>query len=563
MRLLALALALAAAPAAASPHPFAIKFDTADWTKIGLDVAVDPSGLSLEKVTLGGRVFDKVALSEALNFEDEGLPELPTAYRLVAVDPALYYTVDVRYEAPVVLNDILLAPVQRALPDRPVPARFKINDQLYATDMDIGSETVIAYSQVMLAGVAVLPVKITPVHYNPAQRRLTVWTKVHATIRGESKAPSKLSAHRAPLRLRSVTPFQRSQLAHLVENQEQLLAGARSDAAARFLVLTTPDLAPYADRIAAAATKPGVTPTVYVLNTGMTPAALKAFIQGQYNLGGLDSVLLLGDEARLPLYDWGNHIPGDSWYSFLDGTDSYADIGLGRLPAASPAEATLFAAKLEAYARQKSAAVNKDVLLVAHNQEYPGKYTANQESVRSAANPRGLRFSTQYAGTGATNATASQALALAPAIISYRGHGSQTAWYDWDADDRSFGPGELKALPPADDHLSIFWSIACENGALQAADRSFAEEALLLGSPAHPGTGAVAVLASTADSMTEYNDAYNANLFEYLQSERDLSLGNLNALAANREVRDNGGILPQNVMMYILYSHPYLTPPLD
>ncbi len=561
-RLHALAFACFGATCAqASPVTVSIHAD--DWTRIDVDIATDPAALAFDRVALGGRTFDRLRFDEALNLDDVGLPDLPTLYRLVAVDPALYYTVELTLDGGVVFPDVTLAPIQRDLPDRNVPVRFQINDELYRTDMEIGSETLLAMGQATLAGVPVLPLKITPLHYNPAQRRLTVWTKVHATIRGETKDGSPLAAHRAPHRLAAVTPFQRSQIGNLVENYDQLLAGVGAKSAARLLVLTTADLLPAAARIAVAAQRPGISADILTVTAGIAPADLKAQIAASYAQGDLDSVLLLGDEAHLPLYAWGNNTPGDSFYSFLDGDDYYADVGLGRLPAASLAEAELFAAKLEAYSAQKAAGSNKNVLLVAHSEEYPGKYTANQEEVRTAANPRRLAFTKQYAGAGADNPSALAAINAGPAIVAYRGHGSYTDWYSWASNSLSFGAAELHSLAPARDKLAVYLEIACENGGLQNDGRSFAEAALLTGSRAFPGTGAVAVLASTVDSFTTTNDVYNKRLFEYLGSESNLALGNINGLAANRLVRDNGGSVLPNIKMYVLFAHPLVAPPLE
>lgn len=557
LRPIALAL-LCFGASAAEASPISVSIATSDWSRIDVDVVTNPTAIHLETIDLGGRSFARLNLSEGLNLDDIGLPDLPTLYRLVAVDPSLYYTVELTVADNYIIPNVTLAPIQRDLPDRVVPVRFQINEELYRTDTEIGNESVMALNQATLAGVAVLPLKITPLHYNPAQKRLTVWTKIHATIRGEAK--NGMSSRHPPT-LTSVTPFQRSQIANLVANQGSLLKLASKAGSARLLIVTPEDFLADAARVAYAVQKPGFKTELYIVKAGISPPELRAALQRVYQQGGLDSVLLLGDEAHLPPYSWGNGAIGDSYFSFLDGDDYYADIGIGRLPAASASEVRLFGAKLEAYTRQNASGPNKSVLLVAHSEGYPNDYTANQESVRTSANPRGLKFVTQYAGLGATNASVGQALNAGPALVAYRGHGSNTDWHSWAADSQSFGPAQLQALSPADDKLSVYLEIACENGALQLAQRSFAEAALLTGTLEHPGSGAVGVLAATFFSLSAANAIYNQRLFEYMQTEENLSLGNINALAANRIIRDNGGSIPANVKMYILFAHPLTTLP--
>jgi hypothetical protein len=67
----------------------------------------------------------------------------------------------------------------------------------------------------------------------------------------------------------------------------------------------------------------------------------------------------------------------------------------------------------------------------------------------------------------------------------------------------------------------------------------------------------VGALGATEASLTDVNNRYDLNLFKFLQESSDKSLGTINALAANKIVRDNGGSAPINIKMYILFANPF------
>lgn len=552
-----LALAFLSAPALAEVQPFQIVIDNENPDDVRLEVRTDPASLPFEDVVLGGREFTRVSIGEGLNLDDVGLPDLPTLHRLVAHDPERYYEVEVTAEDPLVFQDLLLAPVQQDAPDTGARLPFRMNDELYATDLEIGNETVMLGDAGVLAGVPVLPLKITPIHYNPAQRRLTVWQKVTARIHatGEKRA-------RRPY---SLTSFQASQIRNLVENYGRVLNGARI-ADDHVLIVTTPELEASARTLANVIAQPSgtwsaVIPEVRVVQRGLPSTSIKDVINARFAQGGLDSVVLFGDESQLPLHQWTTSLPGDSFYQFLAGGDWYADVALGRLPVSDAAEAAIIIDKLRTHRAQQAAGwVNKNVLLVAHKELYPDKYTANMERVRAAANPRRLVFSTAYGGAGAMNGGVVDYVSAGQAIVNYRGHGSGTTWSGWASDSSSFGQADVAAFANAGRGLSVFFNVACSNGAIQDASHSLAERLLFHTTPAGEGAGAVGVLAATILSATQTNHKYNEHLFQYLQTDENLRLGNVNALANNRLVRDNGGSIPNNVKMYLLLADPTLTP---
>jgi hypothetical protein len=243
----------------------------------------------------------------------------------------------------------------------------------------------------------------------------------------------------------------------------------------------------------------------------------------------------------------------------VDGDDGLADILIGRVPASTVAEAEAFIQKTSAYEAGLSggASKTKNIMLVAHRENYPGKYTANLEGVRTDPNLKNLEFSVQYGGRGAKNQSVIDLTDENFSVINYRGHGSSQSWSGWGSDGSSFGTTQINSLKNSDTKMAVFFNIACSNGAVQSSSKSMAER-LLWPQGDNPNRGAIAVLAATEPSMTAVNHKYNRHLFSHLQTTPSASVGLVNMLAANQLVRDAGGSVPSNNKMYILFGDPLL-----
>lgn len=548
MRAFFAAAFLVASPGLAAPaHRVTIQSDSP--AELRVDVTLDPGQLATYTTKVDGLRFLSLDLGEGGTLGRPGEPDVPALHRLVAVDPDRRYQVEVTLAGRVTLDDVNLMPVQEDTLDTGERAPFRLNGAAYAQARELGGRTVELGAPGRLGPATVLPLRLTPIHYNPAKRRLTIWRKVSARIYAEDGGLPRFAPVDAP----ALTPFQSAQLGALVANAPQVTSALRRGDAPRLVIVTNADLVPKAQRLAALHPERAV--EIVTAPVGIEPPALKALLQQSYARGGLDAVILLGDEKRLKLYNWGNNVYGDWYYTLLEGTDSYADVRVGRIPVSDDAEADVVLAKLQRFNElQTRGTVNKNVLLVAHKENYPGKYTANQEKIRTSANPRGLRFTTQYGGASAVNQSALDEIDKGYGIVAYRGHGTETSWMSWGADDQSFDTAQVRRLANADDRLTVFLNIACDTGAIQFDPPAMAEE--LLFQP----RGAVAVLGSTVPSFTEINHKFNEHLFNALENQADLSLGNVLAFANNKLVRDNGGELPPNVKMYVLFGDPLLRP---
>lgn len=501
---------------------------------------------------------------QTLNFEKQvswlpaGQPDLPAFRKLIAVDPDKHYQIKAVYSEPLVLTGIKLRPAVADRLENDSAAKVFADSQAYLENRELGSDGVALESDSTIGGVRVLGLRLHPLRYNPVKQELTVYRSARVDLISSDKDPDNFTVQNA------FSKFQAAQIRSLVSNGAAVLNRTPTAALSTVFVITSASLLTKARQLAQSVRLPNV---IYEFATTSavtgSSATVKQLIKDRYGLGGLDAVLIFGDETQVSLHAWSSSLPGDSFYGLIEGDDNYADIALGRLPVTTEAEADIITNKIARFSElQNLGQINKRVLLTAHKENYPGKYTGNMERVRNAANPAEFEFVTQYGGAGGTNAAVVDLIndQQGFGLITYRGHGSDTAWTGWDRNGQSFSKTQVAGLSNVDEKLAIFLSIACNNGAIQRSYNALAEEMLFYQNAALPNQGAVGFLGATIESYTDVNHNFIENIFRLLQSEAEIPMGQVVATASNQLVRDNGGSMPANVKMYIYFGEPMLQP---
>jgi len=192
----------------------------------------------------------------------------------------------------------------------------------------------------------------------------------------------------------------------------------------------------------------------------------------------------------------------------------------------------------------------KRMALVVHEQEYPRKYTECAESVRSKRyRPGLLEFVKLYGGEHATTQQLIEEVNKGLGVIAYRGHGSETAWAEWNGED--FGGARPELANGA--KTPVVFSIACLNLALQNNEPTNAEQWVL-----RKDAGAVAFLGATQPSWTKVNHDFMKLLFQSMVDEGIVAIGPLvnRANTALLAQYANSKESSENVKMYAWLGDP-------
>lgn len=527
-----------------------------DQQDLEIQFSLSPEEATPKKVKAMGKSFSRLGVkNEGFQFGYEGLPEIPRVHRWLVVNQRTQYKVEIVPGRFRIYKNILLYPAQRDVVEQQKPS-FEMSQKAYLKNNWYGSQKVTLGARAKLGSVTLQPISFFPASYNPLKRELRVYEDIKVRL-----IPLSTDLPGEPL---PVSSFVSQQISRLTLNGASYLSRFTTKSESRnYLIAYAMGFESFAKELATLYQAQGVEVTSVEVPTGIKPNSLRDRLIQHYKELNFDAVLLLGNEIGIPLRDSNGNL-GDFSYSLLSGTDQISDVAVGRLPVANETQARIILNKIRKYQELRASGYrNKKVMLVAHYQEYPGKYTGNMEAVRKSPNPLALEFNTQYGGETANNKTVLEEAKKGYAIINYRGHGSSSSWSSWGSDAASFSSSQVKALPEAEDSLSFVFNVACTNGAIQKSSPALVETELFPNDDPSSLQGAVATFGATAPSLTEVNHRFNLYLFRFLQGETDLSIGNIYSLANNQLTKDNGGTAVSNTKMYVLYSDPLLVPWID
>lgn len=527
-----------------------------DQENLEIQFSLSPEEATPKKVKALGKSFSRLNVqNEGFQFGYEGLPEIPRVHRWLVVNQRTRYKVEIvpgRYR---IYRNILLYPAQRDVFEQQKPS-FEMSQKAYVKNSWYGSQKVVLGTRAKLGSLTIQPISFFPASYNPLKRELRVYEDIKVRL-----VPLEVQSPGEPLYVSSFVSRQVSQLT--LNGTSYLSRFTRMRETTKYLLGYGAGFESYANELAAFYEAQGVQVTAVEVPAGIKPNNLRELLIQNYKESNFDAILLFGDEGSIPLRESNGNL-GDFGYSLLSGTDQISDVAVGRLPVKNEVQAKTIINKIKKYTELKEAGYrNKKVMLVAHYQDYPGKYTGNMESVRKSPNPRGLEFNTQYGGEAASNKTVLEEAKKGYAIINYRGHGSSNSWSSWGSDAASFGTSQVKALPAEESSLSFIFNVACTNGAIQKSSPALVETELFPNDDPTSLQGAVGTFGATAPSLTEVNHRFNLHLFRFLQNETDITIGNVYSLANNRLTQENGGSAVSNTKMYVLYSDPLLVPWID
>lgn len=244
---------------------------------------------------------------------------------------------------------------------------------------------------------------------------------------------------------------------------------------------------------------------VDVLAAGGTAANIQTFIANKYNTNGLTYVLLVGDEPQLPtLYAQGG--TSDPSYGYILGSDSYAEVMIGRFSAESDADVITQVQRVLAYEINPPANGSwySQGVAVASNQ---GPGDDGEMDFEHAINMRNdlMNFnyttvSELYDGThpGTTDAPGdpnnTDLFTLFQSGISlmlYTGHGSSTS-----CSTTGLSNNDVQNMTNTG-MLPFIWSVACVNGEFASPSGPCFAETFLRAQVNGQPTGAIATFMSS------------------------------------------------------------------
>jgi len=272
-------------------------------------------------------------------------------------------------------------------------------------------------------------------------------------------------------------------------------------------------------------------------------------------------VLLLGDSSSDPrrffASAWPAPLPAlwtrtsyiwtvsDPTLAAVNGDDSIPDLAIGRLPATTLEQAHALVAKLLDWEGRYS--LDGPALLVADNPDAAGDFEADAQDIASsflAQRSPELAFLSQL-GVTATRERVLGSLDQGLSLLSYVGHGLQTAW----ASEYVLLTKHLAALQ-AQPQQPLLVTMNCLNGYFTGPTYDSMAEVFLKAQ----GRGAIAAFSPSGLSVDSAAHLYHRALMAEITSTRHARIGDA-VLAAQKAYADTG-VMPELLGVYQLLGDP-------
>jgi hypothetical protein len=515
-----------------------------------------------EEILTPAGLFTKLEVPTLGFIGDIGSPQLPALTRMYAV-PTHDLSLTIIAADPRETREVgRIIPVQNPQTDSGIDgaSEFTYDEDAYQQDVTYPDPLVEIVGVGNIRDIPFVTIRFYPIQYNPARQIATFYDKIQIKLICSPQPPLLVESDykQKPFYEYYETMFQNWQgfTKHTIFEQPSSMKNTGCD----YLVITHQNFYDQAQQLADWKHMTGLmAKTVNVSEIGSTANQIRQYIQTAYDTWDPrpSFVLLMGDEEFIPtnrLYTHpysGGLTPSDHWYTTVDGSDYYADIFIGRIPADTVAEAEVMVQKILDYEQNPPTLPSfyEDFVVAAyfqddeHNGYESRRFVRTSEEVRdyltsigysgeriycTESNINPTHYNNGYYGNGEPlppellrptfpwNGNANDIITAVNQgifILNHRDHGMVSGWGD-----PYFTTSHLSSLTNGD-LLPVVFSLNCLTGKFTPGE-CFAEEFIR-----KPDGGAVAVFAASEVSYSGYNDYLCRGMYDALWPDFDTTIG--------------------------------------
>lgn len=518
-------------------------------------------GIYTEDIQKEDELYNKIAFGDGYSTLDfVGCPALPKLSQNIALPNDSYYTCSATKIDSLDIAMGKIFPFVGYVKENEAEKFIKI-DSVY--NLDVFKSVLINESDIQkYKRISNLYIDICPFKYYPKKNKLTVYSKVLVKIDFEkigenSKRTYGQAYKKGKVLFNNTFDFPQGKEGFETQNVSNnydylIIVGDKSE------LFNSNSIKNFCKWKAYKGLK---TKIVSTSDIGNSCSAIKNYIKTEYNNCNIQYVLFIGDDDKIPLYDWtastgDDNAKSDYWYGCMDGDDDYqADIAIGRFSTNNISELDNMINKTIAYESTKNIYA-QNVLLAAHKEWAPQKYQKCSEEIRNASYTESMSFvkaygaSTTNGGTNATNTDVIQTINNGVNIVNYRGHGDWDRWdNNWSADNKGFTCTEVLKL--TNTTYPVVFSIACLNA-------DFRNQTCLMESFMRSEHGSSVFLGATEASYTIPNHSYDKLLFENLLNNEVYNVGDLNIISHIKNIPNSSTYAITNAFCYVCGGDPSL-----
>lgn len=536
-------------------------------TPNSLEVTFELKGFNVTHKDCERRLSKQITFPGQSYLNIAGAPELPVFRRLMVLPNREAPTIHTE-----VLEEQIYGPVLLPITSPATLEQSVSSDDGSMPPLDIQGDVFPAASLTLKPvgishGVPLALLTIHPIRYNPGKSQLRMATRIQIEIQFDS-GHAENRTYTVPPQLK---PIFDEIIVDADQNSNPWLKTSKATKGINYLIVTDPQFENSPSLLSLINYHRFLGRNVSVITTsetGNTADAIKETIQAVYHSQSppsLEYLLLIGDLDIIPyktnayVYQSSGrtrHRDSDIWYAWLDGDDFLADVAMGRFPARSEDELHQMVFKTLRHQWGVDTGEWRDkALLVAHKDEYPGRFTDCKEMVYvynyNLGAPIMDRLYGGDPGQDPTNTALISAFHEGRYVVNYRGHGSSSAWSGWNRLNESFSIENVRFLRNGT-MTPVVFSICCNTGDMRPDTESLGEAFM------RHNEGAVAFLGANDLSYTTYNSPMDRRLFTGIWDAGVTQIGHLLNYATVRVLLAYGEDSFKNATVFSWMGDPAL-----
>lgn len=440
---------------------FAAGISVSDSRGYTTTLEVDCSKVDLGSTKiLGAKAITVTAPDAGLSF-DKAAPVLPRYTAMVMIDPAKRPVFQVTsLQSEVVEIDAPIVPSKgnfaRNISPESVPFSYGevyTKDAWYPADNDM----VTMGEPFIFRNIRGVNLIVNPVQYNPVQNKLRIHRKVRVAVKADNQASKNVMTKSGPIS-KVFEPIYRNTFVNFDQATKRL---PRLGEAGRLLIICHDEfmaaMKPFVDWKKKIGLEVKLVPSSVA---GATNTEIKAFIQDEYNQGGLTNIMLVGDSKQIPTNKGVKEgADSDPCYTKLAGDDHVPDAIISRLSAETVEQVAYQVAKFvnyEQFPTADTAWYSKGVGIASAEGSPADKVYMEENRVALL----GAMFTDvhQIYDPSASKAKVTEVVNEGLSLINYLGHGSSTSWGTTRFNNSDAGKLSNGLKMP------IIFDVACVNG---------------------------------------------------------------------------------------------------
>ena len=457
------------------------------------DFEVTCSGVKLgAKTVLGSKAVTVSAKGAYPSFLKEA-PELPQYTAMVMVSPDGKPGFSVKsLESEIIELDAPVAPskgnIKRLI--NPDSVKYKYGkmykqDKWYPSD----KELVKMGEPFIFREVRGVNLIVNPVQYNPVQNKIRIHKNLRISLKSSGRNSVNTISRSKPIS-RAFEPIYKNTFINYSQASSRL---PRLNEVGRLLIISADEYAQAMKPFVEWKQKCGIEVQLVTMSqVGRTNSDVKAFIQNEYDKGGLTNIMLVGDSDKIPTNKGVNEgADSDTCYVKLEGDDHVPDAIISRLSAEDAEEVAYQVAKFinyEQYPTEETSWYTRLLGIGSAEGNPPDHVYIDQ--LRQAHMSKGtFKSAEKVYDPGVTQADVVNSINKGVSLVNYLGHGSGQGWGT-----TRFTNSWMKKLDNGW-KLPIIFDVACLNGRF-VDYTGFGESWMRAGSIEKPA-GAVAYVGAT------------------------------------------------------------------